>query len=218
LLGDGYTARFTAAANTNGVANFTFTATGNGTTFGPMNYGILITTTNAPVSNTAPSLAPITNRSVIAGTTINFTNSATDADLPAQILTFSLPNAPAGAAINPGNGIFNWRPTIAQSPTTNLLSVIVTDNGTPAMSATQNFTVTVQRPIDPTLQSVSLSGGALQFQVTGDFGPDYSIETSTNLVNWTILTTTNSPALPWLWLDSQTAPLPASFYRVKLGP
>jgi hypothetical protein len=37
-------------------------------------------------------------------------------------------------------------------------------------------------------------------------------------VNWTTMTTTNSPALPWLWLDSQSASLPASFYRVKLGP
>jgi hypothetical protein len=218
LLGNGYTARFTAAANTNGIANFTFAATGNGTTFGPMNYGILITTTNAPAVNTPPQLAPIANQSVIAGATINFTNTATDFDLPAQTLSFSLPNAPAGATIDASNGIFNWRPTIAQSPTTNLLSVIVTDNGTPTLSATQNFTIAVQRPVEPTLQSVSLTSGALQFQVTGDFGPDYSIETSTNLVNWTTMTTTNSPALPWLWLDSQSASLPASFYRVKLGP
>jgi hypothetical protein len=218
LLGDGYTARFTPASNTNGVANFTFTATGNGTTFGPMNYGILITTTNAPVSNTAPSFAPITNRSVIAGTSINFTNSANDADVPAQTLTFSLPNAPGGASVNSSNGIFTWRPIIAQSPTTNLLSVIVTDNGTPTLSATQNFTITVQRPVEPTLQSVSLTGGALQFQVTGDFGPDYSIETSTNLVNWTVVMTTNSPLLPWLLINSNAASDPQRFYRVLLGP
>jgi hypothetical protein len=217
LLADGYTARFSAGANNNGVANFSFTATGNGITFGPLNYGILITITNAPVSNTAPSLAPITNGTVIAGTTINFTNSATDSDVPAQTLTFSLQNGPGGSSVDSSNGIFTWRPTIVQSPTTNLLSVIVSDNGTPALSATQNFTITVQRPVEPTLQSVALTGGALQFQVTGDFGPDYSYETSTNLVNWTSLATTNSPTLPWLWIDPQ-ASLPASFYRVKLGP
>lgn len=218
LLADGYTARFTAAANTNGLANFTFTATGNSTTFGPIPYGILITTTNAPVVNTPPTLQPIADHTIIAGTTANFTNIAADTDVPAQTLTFNLENAPAGATLNPTTGVFHWRPLIAQSPTTNLLSVIVTDNGSPALSATQQFTITVLRPIAPTLQSVSLSGGTLQFQVTGDFGPDYILQASTNLVNWTPLLTTNSPALPFIWADTDFATYPQRFYRVLLGP
>lgn len=63
LLGDGYTARFLAAANTNGVADFAFTATDPvaAVGFGPINYGILITTTNAP-SYTAPVLTVSTNQ------------------------------------------------------------------------------------------------------------------------------------------------------------
>ena len=217
LLGDGYTARFTAAANTNGLANFTFTATGNSTAFGPINYGILVTTTNAPVSNTAPTLAVITNRTVIAGTTINFTNSANDTNIPAQTLTFSLQGNPSGSSVNPSNGIFNWRPTIAQSPSTNPMSVIVTNNGSPTMSATQSFTVFVTRPITPTLQP-SVTGSTFQLHITGDAGPDYTLLASTNLVNWTPLFTTNSPALPFNWSDPSTTSFNQRYFRVLLGP
>ena len=41
--------------------------------------------------------------------------------------------------LNATNGILAWRPTVAQSPTTNLVSVMVADNGTPSLSATQQF-------------------------------------------------------------------------------
>jgi pectin methylesterase-like acyl-CoA thioesterase len=218
LLGDGYTARFTAAANTNGSANFTFTATGNGTTFGPINYGILITTTNAPVVNTPPQLAVITNRTLIAGNTVNFTCSVTDTDAPPQTITFALQNPPSGATLGSSSGTFNWRPTIAQSSTTNTMSIVATDNGSPSLSATQSFTITVLRPAQPNLQSVSLASGAMQFQISGDAGPDYAIETSTNLVNWAALISSNAPALPWTWNDPQAATLPMRFYRVKLAP
>ncbi len=218
LLGDGYTTRFAATANTNGIANFSFTATGDGITFGPMTHGILITTTNAPVLNTPPVLAAITNRTLIAGNPVNFTCSVTDTDAPPQTITFTLQSGPTNATLGSSSGTFNWRPTIAQSNTTNSMSIIATDNGSPTMSATQSFTLTVLRPAPPNLQSVAFTGGALQLQVTGDAGPDYAVEASTNLVNWTLLATTNSPVLPWLWTDPQPATLPARFYRIKLGP
>lgn len=218
LLGDGYTARFTAAANTNGVANFTFTATGDGTAFGPMTYGILITTTNAPVSNNAPTLAAISNRTVIAGTIINFTNAATDTNIPAQTLTFSLQNGPSGSSVNSSNGIFTWRPTIAQSPSTNPMSVIVTDNGTPNLTATQSFTIFVTHPVPPTLQQLSVTGGTFNLSVSGDSGPDYTVQASTNLVNWSPLFTTNTPALPFNWSDPAAASFNQRYFRVLLGP
>lgn len=220
LLGNGYTARFSAAANTNGIASFTFSATDPvaATSFGQVTYGILITTTNAPVSNTAPVLAALPNRTVIAGTNVNFTCSVTDTDAPPQTITFALQNGPTGATLGSSSGAFAWRPTIAQSNTTNTMSIVATDNGTPSLSATQNFTITVLRPAQPNVQTVSPAGGAIQFQVTGDSGPDYAIEASTNLVNWTQLALTNAPALPWTWTDPQAATLPMRFYRIKLAP
>jgi hypothetical protein len=114
--------------------------------------------TNNIVPNTAPTLAVITNRSATIGQTLSFFASATDMDSPPQILTFSLgPGGPSGASINPSSGFFSWTPPTA--PATNSISVIVTDNGGPSLSATQSFTVIVYPR--PTV-SAQISGGQLQ--------------------------------------------------------
>src|SRR5207247_366371 len=48
------------------------------------------------------------------------------------------------------SGMFTWAP--AAAPTTNSVSVIVYDNGTPSLSATQTFLVTVYLPPTITIQ------------------------------------------------------------------
>src|SRR5213079_567710 len=45
--------------------------------------------------------------------------------------------------INPATGAISWTPTEAQGPSTNAVSVSVTDNGVPALSVTNTFTVIV---------------------------------------------------------------------------
>ena len=174
--------------------------------------------------NQPPTLSPIPNQSLTAGQTLVLTNQAADPDLPAQTLTWSLANAPAGAAIQPlnvTNGIFTWRPAIAQSPSTNTLSVIVTDNGTPGLSATQSFSVTVLRPASPQLLNAAWTGRAFTVKVTGSSGPDYIVEASTNLNRqnlWTPLATNVSATLPWVWTDTSASNNPTKFYRIRLGP
>jgi hypothetical protein len=54
--------------------------------------------------------------------------------------------------------------------------------------------------------------------VSGDFGPDYIVQASTNLTAWATIFTTNSPVLPFEWTDSVATNYPARFYRVLLGP
>jgi len=99
--------------------------------------------------NSAPVLGAIGNQIIVLGQTLAFTASATDADQPPQTLTFSLGSgAPAGAAVT-SSGQFSWTPTAAQSPSTNAITVIVTDNGTPPLSASQSFTVVVYAPNTP---------------------------------------------------------------------
>ena len=68
--------------------------------------------------NTPPVLAPIANQSVNEGTVVNVTASATDADLPAQTLTYSLVTAPMGATIGATTGAFSWTPGEADGPGT----------------------------------------------------------------------------------------------------
>ena len=64
----------------------------------------------------APVLAAIGPQTVAEETLLTFTATATDSDLPAQPLTFSLADAPAGASIDPASGVFTWTPTEAQGP------------------------------------------------------------------------------------------------------
>ena len=100
--------------------------------------------------NQAPTLAPIASRAINPDMTLLLTNSAADLDLPANTLTFTLgPGAPLGATLSPLGGVFAWHPTTAQSPSTNPIAVIVTDNGVPALSATQTFTVIVTNANHP---------------------------------------------------------------------
>ncbi len=168
--------------------------------------------------NHKPVLSAIPDQTILAGRTLEITNSTSDADVPPQTLTYSLLNAAEGASVNPNSGIFSWRPTIEQSPSTQTMDVVVSDNGTPPLSATQSFAVVVNEPALPILDADSISNGQFGFWINGDIGPDYIIQTSTNLVSWSLLTTTNALALPFFWVDTNADLLPCQFYRVLLGP
>src|SRR5207244_1031007 len=93
--------------------------------------------------NRAPVLTVPANQTLAELTTLNVNASATDSDIPANTLTFALVSAPLGMSINPVSGAIIWTPTEAQGPSTNLVSVSVTDNGVPALSVTNSFTVIV---------------------------------------------------------------------------
>ena len=70
-------------------------------------------------TNTPPVLAAITDRTIGVGVTLNITNLATDSDVPAQTLTFSLPAAPTNAVIDATSGVLTWRPLTTQANSTN---------------------------------------------------------------------------------------------------
>jgi hypothetical protein len=169
-------------------------------------------------ANQPPVLTAIPNQTILAGRTLLVTNAASDADIPSQTLTFSLRTAPTNAAINSSSGVFTWRPAIAQSPSTQTVAVVVTDNGAPIMSATQNFTATVIQPVVPALNAITITDGKFGFWVNGDTGPDYTIQVSTNLTSWNPVFTGNSLPVPCLWVDTNSLSCPIRFYRVVLGP
>src|SRR5262249_23552323 len=49
--------------------------------------------------------------------------------------------------INPTNGLFSWTPAESQSPSTNQITAVVTDNGFPSLSDSKSFMVTVLTPL-----------------------------------------------------------------------
>lgn len=94
--------------------------------------------------NGAPTLGAIGDKTVDELTTLTFTATVTDGDLPANIQTFSLDaGAPNGASIGSSNGVFNWTPTEAEGPGVYTVTVRVTDSGSPTLNDFETFAITV---------------------------------------------------------------------------
>lgn len=150
--------------------------------------------------NTAPVLKKIFAQSVPLGGAFNFAVEATDSDLVAQTLSFSLDaGAPVGAAINSTTGVFSWIPNVNQLPGVYPITFRVTDNGSPALSSTATIDLTIRNvgapgslEFDAATYSVDEGGNAtitvrrvggslgavvVQFEATGDsatVGQDYT--------------------------------------------
>ncbi|HKO21029.1 MAG TPA: putative Ig domain-containing protein, partial [Candidatus Eisenbacteria bacterium] len=126
--------------------------------------------------NQAPVLTPIGNKTIMAGNTLSFTATATDADLPANALVFYLDS---GSPVFPGitsDGRFQWDVQANQAPGDYPITVHVTDNGSPALSDAETFTVHVlpQEPGSPVVtnpgnKTVNV-GSCLDFTITATGG------------------------------------------------
>ncbi len=157
--------------------------------------------------NTPPTLAPLNNRTVDAGTLLTFTAAAGDADQPPQTLAFSLdPGAPTGASIDPASGVFTWTPAGGQSPGSYSVTIRVTDDGLPNMSATQSLTISVnggnRPPMLAPILSLNINEGSTLTVTNSASDPDsppqtltfslgigapdgMSIDSASGLISWT---------------------------------
>ena len=142
-------------------------------------YTVITTDTNQP-----PVLAEISDQTTAEGTTLSLTASATDPDVPADTLTYSLDTGfPSGAHINPTTGQFTWTPNESQSPGTHTIVVRVTDNGTPSLSDTETFTVTVtgtnQAPVLSPISDQTVAEGSTLALTAIATDPDIPADTLT---------------------------------------
>ena len=175
-------------------------------------------------SSIAPALTPVADQTMNAGQTLLVTNTATDPNVPPQSLAFSLLNNPSGAvliSLDATDAQFSWRAPVSSAGTTNLVTVMVTDNGT-LLSATNSFNVIVN-PLSslPSVNSINASGGQVTLTVAGPQGPDYTLLSTTNLTDpvgsWQVLMTTNSPITPVTLVDTNFSD-PQRFYLIQIGP
>jgi len=122
--------------------------------------------------NSPPTLTSIVNQTVNVGTLVALTANGTDPD--GNALTYRLTTAPSGAMINPTTGGFTWTPTPNQGAMTHQVTVQVTDNGTPNLSASSSFTITVNPQVIvenrtggavPTGCATPLDGSVIRLQV-----------------------------------------------------
>jgi subtilisin family serine protease len=126
--------------------NATIRVTDNGTPnlFDEETFQIAVTEVNLP-----PDLLPTADQELIRGASLSLAMTVTDPDTPANKFTFSLePGAPFGAAVDPTTGVFTWSPLPTQTLTDYYFTIKVTDNGTPALSDSETFKVTLtNRPL-----------------------------------------------------------------------
>ncbi len=169
------------------------------------------------VGSTAPVFTPLADLHVNAGVTLNVTNQVIDPDVPPKTLSFALVSGPVGATLNPATGVFVWRASVSASGSTNPVVITVSDNGSPSLTATQTFNVIVNPAVVPTARP-TYSLGVFSMNINGAAGPDYIIQSSTNLINWRGISTNLSPVLPFVFTDSSSSGVPVQFYRVLLGP
>jgi hypothetical protein len=108
------------------------------------NYGA--NTFTLSVSNVL-RLAPITDRTADELTPVNLRVSAEESYAPPKTLSFSLLSAPAGMTVNPNTGAICWSPLPNQSPSTNTVVLLVSDNSYPPLQATDTFTVIAGPPV-----------------------------------------------------------------------
>jgi fibronectin-binding autotransporter adhesin len=168
-------------------------------------------------ANSAPVLAAIASRTNFIGTTVTFTASASDPDIPTNTLTFSLGvNPPAGAAINPNTGAFSWTVS-GPSGSTNTFAIVVADDGSPSMSATQTFAIVGITAIPPTTEGIQTVGGNIEITFGGFPGETFVVQATTDLnppIHWSAIATNvvDGTGL-FKYVDTQVKDFPVRFFR-----
>jgi VCBS repeat-containing protein len=172
--------------------------------------------------NSAPILPVQADRTIAPLALLTVTNTATDNDIPPNILAYSLVNPPSGAAID-SNGVITWTPSASQASTTNLITTIVTDNGVPPLSATNNFNVIVgtnNTPNQPVIQSLTISNTTATIIWSSIAGQTYRLQYNADLntTNWVDVVpdipATNTTVTATDTIDINTP----RYYRVQVLP
>ena len=92
--------------------------------------------------NVAPELTVPADATINEQVAYSANATATDDDLPANTLTFELVSGPSGMTVSPG-GAIDWTPGENQGPGSYPVTVRVFDDGSPSLSDTNTFTLTV---------------------------------------------------------------------------
>jgi hypothetical protein len=147
------------------------------------------------------------------GSLLTFSASATDSDLPAQMMTFGLDSGSlSGPSIDSATGQFTWTPTSADVGT-NTMTLRVTDSGSPALSTSRLLRVVVQPAIRTT---ISRNGNAISITFETLPGHTYRVQYKDDLnnLNWSQLGSDQSADSSSLTFPDDLTNSPQRFYQV----
>jgi hypothetical protein len=170
-------------------------------------------------ANLAPILTALEDQTIQEGQETAFPVIASDADVPLQKLTYSLDaEPPAGALLDALTGAFSWTPSSSQAPSTNLITVRVSDDGTPSLSDAHTFRIVVEeKPLELRLSQVRLTGDErISFVWSTRPGRTYRVQFKQNLSEsgWSDLEPTITAAGASLSFTHSLLGKAQCFYRV----
>lgn len=183
--------------------------------FRPGSFAAAFTVTVSEV-NRPPVLAAIPAVSVHAGATFAVTLSATDPDVPANALSYSLVSGPAGATVS-SQGELAWTPALEAEGSVADFVVRVTEDGVPSQADDTTFQVTVAGPVE--IVGATRQGGEWTLVWRSVAGSTYRLMGASALpaLEWTAVpgevTATGDTACKTIVLEAGTA---RSFLRVEL--
>lgn len=164
-----------------GTHTFDLAVTDEGTPARSSTRSVTVTVTEV---NLPPRLTMADDYLVEAGLPFVLQASAEDPDLPSQTLGFSATGLPDGAALST-TGDLTWQPAEDSIGDQHVVTITVTDDGSPTMSDSGSFTLTVimanQAPVLAPISSKHVElGGTLHLtaHATDDDGPDAALRFS----------------------------------------
>jgi PKD repeat protein len=121
-----------------GTYSITFKATDNLGAVSTGNVSITVSEVNRPPTVNLPG-----SQTVAVGTTLTFTATATDPDIPPNTVTLSASGLVAGMSFNSSTGLFSFTPIPSQLAMTFTVNFTAADNGLPPMSNMGTVTISV---------------------------------------------------------------------------
>jgi len=174
-----------------GPGNYTvsFTATDNGSPALSTSRPVFITVNEV---NVPPVIAAPSSVTAVVNTTTSFSVSATDSDLPMNMITLTAAGLATGMSFptvtgDPASGTFTFSPDSTQLGMTFNITFTATDTGSPIMSAARSVLITVKQASQPTFAGLSWT-------------KRLSLSHAGNIQTWTAKVTNPNPNLA-VWVN-----------------
>jgi uncharacterized repeat protein (TIGR01451 family) len=175
--------------------------------------------------NAVPVLAALGDQALAETHLFTMTVSATDSDLPANSLSYTMLNAPAGTSLDETSGLFSWTPDVNQGPGEYSVTFIVSDDGSPVLTDSETITLSVT---DAPGVVITESGGSTEVDEDGTITSGYHVVLNTQPSEDVIITITKDSQVetsetsltftPDNWAEAQSVLVSAVDDAVYEGP